>query len=308
MNYFDCHVDTLTAITKPGETFGANSGALDLRRVKSFADKYAQIFAIYMDEGELDMARPEEQFYQAYKRASELLENEKDSLVWCKNAADMEIAHEQGKAAAFLSIEDVAVMGSHVEHIKELGIRFALLTWNYDNRYACGASCDQKKGLKAEGRNLVEKFVKEGIVLDISHLSDKGAEDIFNLTDVPVMASHSNIRTLCPHPRNLTPELAKELIRRKGLIGINFYGNFIGENPDMMSLMRHMDAVLEMGGEDVLALGTDFDGCSILPKEIEGVQSIPLLYEFMGKNGFDRHLLDKIFFENAHRFVLENVK
>lgn len=308
MNYFDCHVDTLTMIKKPGETFGVNSGDLDLRRVKNFADKYAQIFAIFMDEGEMEMSHPEEQFYQVYKRAVELLENEKDGLVWCKNGADMENAHRQKKAAAFLSVEDAAVMGSHVENIRELGIRFAMLTWNYDNRYACGATCDQRKGLKEEGRSLVKRLVDQGIVLDISHLSDKGAEDIFDLTDMTVMASHSNIRTVCEHPRNLTSELAKELIRRKGLIGMNFYGRFIGEKPDMMSLVRHMDAVLEMGGEDVLALGTDFDGCSILPDEIEGVQSIPVLYDFMWKNGFDKVLLDKIFFENAYRFVMEKVK
>lgn len=309
MNYFDCHVDTLTEIVKPGETLGKNTGNLDLDRVAEFAEKYTQIFAVWKDEQLLNMAHPEEEFYGYYKRAVELLEKESSRLLWCKNADDMERAHAEGKAAAFLSVEDISIMGSYVEQIRELGICFAMLTWNYDNCYGCGAAFDQEKGLKEQGKSVVKMLLDQGIVLDISHLSDKGAEDIFELTDAPVIASHSNVRALWNCPRNLTDELARELIRRKGLIGMNFFENFIGEKPGIADLIRHMDAILEMGGEDVLAIGSDYDGChSRFPQGIRGVESIPYLRECMEKEGFDNRILDKIFFENAQKFVLKNVK
>ena len=101
----------------------------------------------------------------------------------------------------------------------------------------------------------------------------------------------------------------KELISRKGIIGMNFFAPFVGEKPQISDLLKHMDAVLEMGGEDCLAIGSDFDGCDgLFPAHIEGVQSMPFLREELLKHGFTEELTEKIFYKNAHRFVMENVK
>lgn len=145
--------------------------------------------------------------------------------------------------------------------------------------------------------------------MDISHLSDKGVEEVFTMTDCPVMASHSDVRDIRNVPRNLKKEQIQELIRRKGLIGINFFAPFVGEDPGITDILRHMDYILELGGEDVLAIGSDFDGCDgLFPKGIRDVRDISGLRESIVREGFGDKLAEKIFFENARRFVLENVK
>lgn len=308
MRYFDCHADTLTEITKPGEDLERNTCDLDLERVEKFADPYTQIFAIWRDRKKMDEEKPEEEFLRLYRRAAELLEKADQKIIWCRNAQDMEEAHKSGKAAAFLSLEDISTAGRYAEQIYSLGFRFAMLTWNYENRYACGASSDQHRGLTEEGKELTKYLIDQGIILDISHLSDQGAEDLMTLTDAPIIASHSNVRSVCSHPRNLPEGLIRELIRRQGLIGINFFAPFVGENPQVEDLLRHMDVILSLGGEDVLALGGDLDGCDgVFPAGISGVETVPVLRERMEKAGFGAALIEKVFFENAENFIWRNV-
>lgn len=173
MDYFDCHADTLTKIPL-SETLGKNSCSLDLERVLGFSGRYAQIFALWKDKGQVLEGQEEEAFMQMYQRAVSLLQGQADVMVWCQTAADMEQAHQAGKAAAFLSVEDISLMGSLAAQIRELGIRFALLSWNYENSYACGAVACQDQGLTQAGRTLVGQLVQNQVVLDISHLSDQG--------------------------------------------------------------------------------------------------------------------------------------
>ena len=308
MRYFDCHADTLTEITKPGEDLERNTCDLDLERVEKFADPYTQIFAIWRDRKKMDEEKPEEEFLRLYRRAAELLEKADQKIIWCRNAQDMEEAHKSGKAAAFLSLEDISTAGRYAEQIYSLGFRFAMLTWNYENRYACGASSDQHRGLTEEGKELTKYLIDQGIILDISHLSDQGAEDLMTLTDAPIIASHSNVRSVCSRPRNLPEGLIRELIRRQGLIGINFFAPFVGENPQVEDLLRHMDVIFSLGGEDVLALGGDLDGCDgVFPAGISGVETVPVLRERMEKAGFGAALIEKVFFENAENFIWRNV-
>lgn len=308
MNYFDCHADTLTELPLDADLW-KNRYDLDLERVKGFAERYTQIFAIWKDRGQIGKRQPEDIFRQLYQRALQLLNAQKEKVIWCTGTHGMQSAHEAGKAAVFLSVEDVSLMGSLVERVRELGIRFVMLTWNYENEYACGAVSDQSRGLTKKGVDLVNRLLGQDVVLDISHLSDQGVEDIFQLTSRPVMASHSNVREICRHPRNLNQAQIRELIRRKGLMGLNFYGDFVGAQPDVMDLVRHADAVLQMGGEDILAIGSDFDGCGgRFPEGIRGVQSIPYLKEAMRKAGFTEIILEKIFSRNAERFLMENIK
>lgn len=302
MNYMDCHADTLTQIPK-GENIWTNTCNLDLDRVQKFAQKYTQIFAIWKDRAKMQKGCLEQEFMVLYERAVNLLQSQQERVVWCKNACDMQLAHKQKKTAAFLSVEDISIMGSMVGQIRELGFRFAQLSWNYENEYACGAVVEQRKGLSKEGKRLVQNLLQQQITLDLSHLSDQGVEDVFSMTEKPVVASHSNVREVCNHPRNLKKEHIQELIRRRGLIGINFYAPFVGERPQMSDLIRHIDAVCELGGEDILAIGSDFDGCSLFPEGIKDVSAIPVFCQFLEKNGFGHCLLEKIFYGNATRFL-----
>ena len=142
MNYFDCHADTLTEIADD-ETLAASGRDVDLARVGTFADRYTQIFAVWEDVALFSPDETDARFWTCYQRAIELLHDQEDRVSLVRSAAEMHAAHEAGRAAAFLSIEDVSFMGSHVDDLFGLGFRFALPCWNHANRYACGAACDQ---------------------------------------------------------------------------------------------------------------------------------------------------------------------
>ncbi len=308
MHYFDAHADTLTQVAQ-SETLMNNSCCLDLARVRVFADRYTQIFAVWKDRNTMSKDHPEDEFISLYQRVCGLLKDQSAYIELCQNVSDMEKAHAEGKSAAFLSIEDISIMGNLAERAAEFGFRFAMPAWNYENEYACGAVSSQLKGLTGRGRELVKKLTGQGVVLDISHLSDCGTEEIFNLTDRPVMASHSNVREICHHPRNLSKEQIKELIRRNGLMGINFYDEFTGGKKEISDLLRHIDAVLQLGGEKILALGSDFDGCgAAFPKGITGVQSVPDFINILEKERFGRETAENICWKNAERFLHENVR
>ena len=127
MNYYDCHADTLTEIAM-SENLKKNTCCVDLDRVRGFADHYTQIFALWKDASCADVREePEEAFWNMYQRALRLLLEQSAYVKWCENAADMKEAHAQGKAAVFLSVEDLSVMGCLASQIQKFGIRFATL-------------------------------------------------------------------------------------------------------------------------------------------------------------------------------------
>lgn len=304
MNYFDCHADTLTAIAGEGETLLRNTCDVDLTRTGAFADRYTQVFAIFADVDSIPPADREARFLAAYDKAKSLIEAQAERISLVRTAEEMRAAHDAGKAAAFLSIEDASYMGSFAPQAFELGFRFAMLVWNNDNEYACGSVSNQRKGLTEAGRKLVRTYLDHGVVMDISHLSDAGADELFSMTDDPIIASHSNARDVCDVPRNLARWQIEELVRRKGLIGLNLFGAFVADHdPAIDDVLRHADRILELGGEDVLACGADFDGCNgYFPARVEGVQTMPVLRQEFADRFGDR-LAEKIFFSNAAAFV-----
>ena len=310
MRYFDCHADTLTGMKTADETLQHNKGNLDLERVHKFADRYGQIFAIWEDAQKQHAGTTEEEFRRTYDKARNSLREQEDRITLCTSSAQMNAAFSAGKDAAFLSIEDLSVMGKEVENISELGFRFAMLTWNHANQYAVGSVCNQRGRLTEYGKETTSALLGKGIIPDISHLSDAGIEDMLTLTDKPVMASHSNVRDVCDVPRNLEKEQIQELIRRKGLIGMNFFRPLVGQGEQVAldMIIRHMDAVLSIGGEDILALGSDMDGCDdMFPEGYHGIESMPVLIEAMGKAGFGQPIIDKVVFENAYSFIERNL-
>ncbi len=306
MRYLDLHADTLTEIAAGG--LRENDNDIDLKRIRAFCRQYVQVFAIWKDAAKVE--NREKEFYALYSRAMELLAECEDDILLCRRGSDLNTAREQGKSAAFLAIEDISLMGSRAGRCKELGFSFAMLTWNYENEYACGALADQSKGLTDAGRELVGELVRNGVVLDVSHLSDQGIDDLLEVSGEPVIASHSNVRSCSDHPRNLLDCHIREIIARGGVIGMNFYRPFVGDgNAHLTQWLRHIDHVLALGGERSVALGGDFDGCGgEFMDGIRGVQSVRWLWQKMRQAGFAEKLLERIFFENGERFLLKQVK
>lgn len=137
---------------------------------------------------------------------------------------------------------------------------YVSLTWNDENRFAGGT--DSKSGLKDDGEELIRFLANKNIALDISHASDQTAEDVFNFIDkesieIKIIASHSNLRSVCDHPRNLPDVFAKEIIRRNGLIGLNMVQPFIGDDVEK-SLLKQIEAFYALGAEKTLCFGADY--------------------------------------------------
>lgn len=306
--YLDLHCDTLTAM-KEGTLFHNNMD-IDLERALAMSSKYVQTFAIFQDARYFEDREAE--FDRAYARARFLLKQAEPYISFCTTGAELQEALEVGKAAAILSVEDIAQMGSKADQCRELGITSAMLTWNHENEYAYGAKANQSEGLKPEGISLVRRLLEQGVLLDVSHLSDGGVDDLLHLTEGPIIASHSNVREVKKHHRNLCRTHIREIIARGGLIGMNLYRPFIWKEGrkevELSDLRRHMDYILDEGGEDCLCMGADLDGCQgAFPAEFHGVQSIPVLVDELRSAGYEESLIDKILFRNGYDFLVKHL-
>ena len=178
------------------------------------------------------------------------------------------------------------------------------LTWNSHNPIGDGADVENPKGITDFGKKVVSEMEKWGIVVDISHASDKLFYDVAEIVKKPFVASHSNSRTIANHRRNLTDEEFSIIKSIGGIVGLNFHNAFLNTDPDktsMYDLLKHTEHFLSLGGEDVVCIGSDFDG-GILPKDIKGSTSIDKIYELFLRHNYKEALINKIFYENALNF------
>ena len=152
-----------------------------------------------------------------------------------------------------------------------------------------------------------------GVIIDISHLSDGGARDVLKLSCMPVMATHSNARAITKVSRNLPDELIRSLADGGGAIGVNFFANFLGVGDGNLAssvdnMLRHIKHIVNVGGIDCMAIGTDFDGIPYEGIQIEDISQIHKLDDGLVKAGFSAANRDKIFYKNALRVFLDVLK
>ena len=139
-----------------------------------------------------------------------------------------------------------------------------------------------------------------GMVIDVSHISDAGFWDIMEITGKPIIASHSNSRSVWNVRRNLTDEMYLAICKTNGTVGINLYSNFLGENPTVDTVCNHIFHFLDLSGSDRhVSLGADFDGCECLPDGLSGVQDYPNLAERLLQRGLKEESVRNIFWNNA---------
>lgn len=149
----------------------------------------------------------------------------------------------------------------------------------------------------------MRELERRGVVVDVSHLNEKGFHDVCDSTTKPFVASHSNARVVCDHPRNLADWQLREIADRSGIIGLNFCTNFLStthSDPTRDDVLRHVDHLLNVAGEDVLALGSDFDGCDV-PTWLSSCDKIGNLHDVLVPQ-FGKDIVDKVFFDNAYAF------
>lgn len=187
----------------------------------------------------------------------------------------------------------------------DVHMRLIALTWNYENEIGTPANKSPKGGLKPFGFALLKEMDARGIAADVSHLNEAGFWDVIERAQVPPVASHSNCRWLCDVPRNLHRDQVKALIDRKGFIGINFYGEFLaqGRLSRIDDVLANIDAICEMGGEDVVGFGSDFDGIEVWPDGLAHPGDFPALLDLLAKHGYSGAQIRKIAGGNYWRLL-----
>ena len=234
-------------------------------------------------------------------------------LKHCNNYEDYLEAQASGKLATFLTLEDGrSIQGdmSKLEDYYEKGVRLITLTWNHENCIGYPNSSQanlMSKGLKKFGFDVIERMQELGMMVDVSHLSDGGFWDVIEHHKSPILASHSNCRSLVNHPRNLTDPMIKAIAEKGGVVGLNFAPTFLdstmtdpyGSVEKMSAHVRHL---IKVGGEDIVALGSDFDGISG-KHEIKDASMLNLLSQQLKKDGLTNRQMDKFHFQNAQGFL-----
>jgi membrane dipeptidase len=202
-----------------------------------------------------------------------------------------------------LSIENAEAIGDRVERVDNLwrrGVRIMSLTWNGSNRLADGVGGSEHGGLSSFGRRVLERMQRLGIVVDVSHLSEAAFWHVVDATRGPIVATHSNAAAVHSHRRNLTNDQLRAIARRGGVVGINFYPEFLGGDT-IDHVLRHVDHMLRVMGPDHIALGTDYDGIGRTPRGLEDASRLPRLTEAMLRRGYRPEVVRKILGDNALR-------
>ena len=219
---------------------------------------------------------------------------------------DIVRANNEGKVAAILSIEGADVLEGRLRTLSvyhRLGVRIVGLVHSLRNLLADGVSERRSKGgLSQFGIEVVEELNKLGMVVDVSHLSDPGFWDVIEVSKDPPLASHSNARSICDHPRNLSDEMIRAMSEKGGVVGINFAPDFVHKNdPSVKTLVDHIDRIVELVGPEHIGLGSDFDGIPSTPIGLEDVTKLPSITKELLKRGYSEHDIKLILGENHLR-------
>ncbi len=320
--YIDMHCDTLMQayISRRETIYEIPELMLDVKRLQEGRAR-AQFFAIFMlpesMRQELGQAFPKDMDYikaclQIYKKTME----ESGCMIapTCSLREYLE-NKKNGKISCILSLEDGRAVKDKVENIQWLykeGIRMIALTWNYENCFGFPNSKEisiMQQGLKPFGKEAIEIMNDLGMIIDVSHLNDGGFWDIARLTKKPFVASHSNCRAIAPHQRNLTDEMIRALANKGGVMGLNFYGPFLnedaaGKDSRISQMIKHLKHMINVGGSDMPAIGTDLDGMDG-ELEIAECSKMQLLFEAMEKAGFTYEQIEKVAYKNVERVIKE---
>lgn len=304
MRYFDLHCDTMTECYVNDKHICKNDLHIDCVRAAQF-DTYVQCYAVWMPDSLRGQAA-----YQRFQHVAERFHSEielnKQTMSQCRDSGDL-VANE-GRHCAILTVENSTALGGIPENVAEfsrIGVKLCSLTWNGENELGRGVRAPGKGGITPLGRQVVEELERYNITLDVSHASPELFYDIASLTKNPIVATHSNAKSVCGSARNLTDEQFKIICSSGGLVGLNLYKGFLNDNPDkanMEDVLRHAEHFLALGGEDVLAVGADWDGGAKEDFVASGLEDVPVLIELFLRHNYPETLIDKIFFKNAADF------
>ncbi len=299
---FDLHCDTALALMgdrdTPAQSLYQNHGHIDLERAAKLPG-YCQCFACFTTT--LTEESPEVIFQKELQAIRRELQKNDQCIRQAFSAADIQKNYENGIMSAVLTIEGPAGFGFDPEKLQslyEMGFRITTLGWNEKNPLT--GSHVTGGGLTDWGREYVKEAQRLGMLIDVSHISDEGFWDIMDITQAPVIATHSNSRTVYDVSRNLTDDMFLAICKTGGVAGFNQFASFIGENPDLNTVCRHFLHFMELdpSGKHI-ALGGDLDGCDVLSSGFSGIQDYPVMASKLLEHGLSEDIVQNIYWNNA---------
>lgn len=310
MKFIDLHCDTIDRLleVKDDNRLLKNNHTVDLEKLKK-GNCLAQTFALYVDMA--NHKSPYERCMQMANKFHDEIKLNNNTIRLATNYDEILKNERDGKLTALLAIEEGGVLDGKIENLQKfynLGVRMITLTWNHENEigYPHNRPEFNQKGLKNFGVDIIHKMNDLGIIVDVSHLSDAGFYDVARLSKKPFIATHSNARSIKNHSRNLTDDMIRVLANSGGITGINFCSAFLGESKtsNIKDMIKHIKHIKNVGGIDVVALGSDFDGidCEV---EIANVSEMGKLAIELEKEGFTTDEIEKIYYKNALRVIKE---
>lgn len=304
MNFpvFDLHCDTagrLACFEKhDSPQLRRNNAHIDLSRAGKLTG-YAQCFACFTTYNE--NTKPADSFEKQLSFITREVEKNYDLIRIAYSPDDIEDNFDNGLMSAILTIEGPAGFDCDpalLEDLHKIGFRISTLSWNEQNKLT--GSCITGGGLTDLGREYVKELQRLGMIVDISHISDEGFWDIINITNGPVIATHSNSRFVYNKSRNLTDDMFKAICETGGVAGINLYPDFLGEKATLDTACDHILHFLELDPDGKhIALGGDLDGIDNLPADFCGVEDFPKLAERLLQRGLGERIIRNIFWNNA---------
>lgn len=305
---FDGHCDTLTTLAEGDRLYDADRN-FNISQAEAY-DYFTQVVDIWVDVARDDVDAKVSAYINRFN--AELVQNPAVRLIRSKQ----DLLNFKKGVNFLLGIEGGEAVGRDIGNVEALyrqGVRLITLTWN--TPFAISDTCvrtaenlngetDYAGGLTHFGRDVVREMNRLGMMVDVSHLSDRGFYDVAETADKPFIASHSNARALCAHPRNLTDEMFRVLISKGGVAGINFYHRFLredGEPAKMEDILRHIEHFMALGGQKNVGIGTDFDGIEILPEGFTGTRDLGKLCEALLRLNYPEALVRDLMAGNMER-------
>lgn len=342
----DLHCDTPMLFGQPGYDLGVRNeiGEVDLPRLRE-GGLTAAFFSVYT-------SATRNSGLQAVKRALEIIDAVRTEvarfprdLTLARSSSEIEAARQAGRIAILLGVEGGHMIDSSLAVLRtlwRLGTRYLTLTHSADTPWAGSSGSDEDRGLSEFGREVVAELNRLGVMVDISHTSDRTFWDALEASTVPVIASHSSARALCPHKRNLTDDMIRAVADRGGVIHVNYYARFLDAGfaaraaewdsahpdagrdggfgartaarlaavgrPPLGILLDHIEHVAKVGGVESAGLGSDFDGVDgELPAGMEDVSKVPAIADGLAARGFSEPDIEKVLGRNTLR-VLRDIE
>lgn len=300
---FDAHCDTISVALDNKLSLNDKKLAFNLQDVKL---PHIQALATFIDS----------KYRNGFERANNILDKfyeeyniHKDEIILIKEKSDIE--KSLNKLGILLTIENGTAIDTDINNVEKLynrGIRIMSITWNDDNQLGCGALTTNDTGLTDLGREYVKKLNELNILVDISHSSVNTFYDTLKCCiGRPLIATHSCVKNLCNHPRNLTDEQIREIANTGGVIGICFYSKFLKDTGKANSddIIEHIEYIINLVGEDYVGLGSDFDGMKkkFYPTDIKGTKNLNIIADKLKKIGLNDIQINKIMGKNFLRVL-----